>query len=114
MRVQRAWTLAADEEPGEFRDALTRPYLGDDDRYVFPSIGGDTHALHPLLAWWAVLFALSLLARYQPDTWTRYLDVVQFSLLDEALVVVGHAALLHVSALGRALVGSTILGVPLF
>jgi hypothetical protein len=35
--------------------------------YVFPSIGGDTQALHPLLAWWAVLFALSLLARYQPD-----------------------------------------------
>ena len=75
VRVRRAWTLAADQEPGEFRDVLTRPYLGDDDRYVFPSIGGDTQALHPLLAWWAVLFALSLLARYQPDTWTRYLDV---------------------------------------
>ena len=94
MRVQRAWTLAADEEPGEFRDALTRPYLGDDDRYVFPSIGGDTHALHPLLAWWAVLFALSLLPRYQPDTWTRYLDVDSSAhaepletLLDQALVV---------------------------
>jgi hypothetical protein len=30
---------------------------------------------HPLLAWWAILFALSMLARYQPDTWTDYLDV---------------------------------------
>jgi hypothetical protein len=94
VRVRRAWTLAADQEPGEFRDGLTRPYLGDDDRYVFPSIGGDTQALHPLLAWWAVLFALSLLARYQPDTWTRYLDVDSSAyaepletLLDRALVV---------------------------
>ena len=94
MRVRRAWTLAADQEPGEFRDVLTRPYLGDDDRYVFPSIGGDTQALHPLLAWWAVLFALSLLARYQPDTWTRYLDVDSSAyaepletLLDRALIV---------------------------
>jgi hypothetical protein len=24
VRVRRAWTLAADEEPGEFRDGLTR------------------------------------------------------------------------------------------
>ena len=39
------------------------------------SIGGDQQALHPLLAWWAILFALSMLARYQPDTWTDYLDV---------------------------------------
>ena len=75
VRVRRAWMLAADQEPGEFHDGLTRPYLRDDARHVFPSIGGDTQALHPLLAWWAVLFALSLLARYQPDTWTRYLDV---------------------------------------
>ena len=45
-------------------------------------------------AWWAVLFTLSLLARYQPDTWTRYLDVDSSAyaerletLLDRALVV---------------------------
>ena len=62
VRVRRAWMLAADQEPGEFYDGLTRPYLRDDARHVFPSIGGDTQALHPLLAWWAVLFALSLLA----------------------------------------------------
>jgi hypothetical protein len=93
VRVRRAWTLAADQEPGEFRDGLTRPYLGDDDRYVFPSIGGDTPALHPVLAWWAVLFALSMLARYQPDTWTTYLDVDESlyavpleTLLDRALL----------------------------
>lgn len=31
--------------------------------------------LHPLLAWWAVLFGLSMLARYEPARWTEDLDV---------------------------------------
>jgi hypothetical protein len=75
VKVRRAWTLSAGDNPGEFHSRLTRPYLGDNDRYIFPSIGGDQQALHPLLAWWAILFALSMLARYQPETWTGYLDV---------------------------------------
>jgi hypothetical protein len=75
VRVFREWTLSAGDDPGRFHSRLTRPYLGDNYRYIFPSIGGDTQALHPLLAWWAILFALSMLARYQPDTWTYYLDV---------------------------------------
>jgi len=75
VRVFREWTLSAGDDPGRFHSRLTLPYLGDNYRYIFPSIGGDTQALHPLLAWWAILFALSMLARYQPDTWTYYLDV---------------------------------------
>jgi hypothetical protein len=75
VKVRRAWTLSPGDSPGGFHSRLTRPYLGDDDRYIFPSIGGDQQALHPLLAWWAILFALSMLARYQPETWTDYLDV---------------------------------------
>jgi hypothetical protein len=75
VAVPRAWTLSAGDDPGKFHSGLTRPYLGDDDRCIFPSIGGDQQALHPLLAWWAVLFTLSMLARYQPDTWTVYLDI---------------------------------------
>jgi hypothetical protein len=75
VQVRRAWTLPDSDDPGKFHSRHTRPYLGDNDRYIFPSIGGDQQALHPLLAWWAILFALSMLARYQPDTWTDYLDV---------------------------------------
>jgi hypothetical protein len=93
VRVARAWTLSADDDPGKFHSRLTRPYLGDDDRYIFPSIGGDQQALHPLLAWWSILFALSMLARYQPETWTAYLDVDKSpyavpleTLLDRALL----------------------------
>jgi YaaC-like Protein len=93
VQVRRAWTLPESDDPGKFHSRHTRPYLGDDDRYIFPSIGGDQQALHPLLAWWAVLFALSMLARYQPDTWTAYVDVDKSpyavtleALLDRALV----------------------------
>ena len=92
VQVRRAWTLSDSDDPGKFRSRHTRPYLGDDDRYIFPSIGGDQQALHPLLAWWAILFALSMLARYQPDTWTDYLDIDKSpavpveTLLDRALL----------------------------
>lgn len=29
----------------------------------------------PLINWWAILYVLSMLARYQPSGWTRMLDV---------------------------------------
>ncbi|WP_420716766.1 YaaC family protein [Streptomyces sp. CoH17] len=31
--------------------------------------------LHPLMAWWAVLYTLSMLARYQPATWVKLISV---------------------------------------
>jgi YaaC-like Protein len=31
--------------------------------------------LHPLTIWWSVLFALSMLARYEPDAWADLTDV---------------------------------------
>ncbi|MFI0406597.1 YaaC family protein [Actinomadura sp. 3N508] len=59
----------------EFRDFLmarTRGYKGD--RWFFPAVAG-ADAIHPLMAWWAVLHALSMLARYQPDQWVQHIDV---------------------------------------
>jgi hypothetical protein len=34
-----------------------------------------TTGLHPLLALWAVLLALSSLARYEPAVWSKVLDI---------------------------------------
>lgn len=43
-------------------------------RYVIPVFStGDQ--LPPLALWWALLFALSNLARYEPDMWVRAIDV---------------------------------------
>jgi hypothetical protein len=54
-------------------DRLTQPYRGDSERFIFPAIGGANRPLHPLLAWWALLFTLSMLARYEPASWTSHL-----------------------------------------
>lgn len=43
--------------------------------YFFPALGSTGKSLHPLMAWWVVLHALSMLARYQPAEWARYTDV---------------------------------------
>ncbi|HEX6518773.1 MAG TPA: hypothetical protein VF070_01985 [Streptosporangiaceae bacterium] len=75
ISVHRVWERAAGEDRREFRLRVTQPYLSDNDRWVYPALGGGTTTLHPLLAWWAVLFTLSVLARYEPASWTENLDV---------------------------------------
>lgn len=62
---------------------------------AFPAAEGQPAPLHPLMVWWAVLYALSMLTRYQPAEWTTLVDVnrseqataVEF-VLDAALDVV--------------------------
>lgn len=63
---------AADQSDHVIDERLTR-YRGLD--LVMPSIGGHREALHPLMVWWQVLFALSVLTRYHPDRWTKMIDV---------------------------------------
>jgi hypothetical protein len=82
MKAIRFWTWPCPINPSdvqsgcrEFVNSRTVPYLREDDRWVFPALGGSTTPLHPLLAWWALLYALSMLARYEPDTWTAHLTV---------------------------------------
>jgi hypothetical protein len=50
-------------------------YRGIYRRYLFPRIAGNAAPLHPLMAWWALLFGLSMLARYQPAEWVAHIDV---------------------------------------
>ncbi len=39
--------------------------------FLFPALGDNIRPLHPLLAWWAVLYVLSMVARYEPCAWTE-------------------------------------------
>lgn len=66
-------------------------YRSDEDPIVTPAIGSMATGLHPFLALWAVLLALSALARYEPATWSRMIDIDRSAeanaiehLLDEA------------------------------
>ncbi|MFI9419076.1 YaaC family protein [Streptomyces werraensis] len=53
--------------------AMTRSYRGD--RYFLPVLPPMKQELHPLMAWWAVLYALSMLFRYQPAKWKLLINV---------------------------------------
>lgn len=50
-------------------------YRSADDTLVTPAIGSMATGLHPLLALWAVLLALSSLARYEPASWSKMIDI---------------------------------------
>jgi hypothetical protein len=50
-------------------------YRSADDSFVTPAIGSMATGLHPFLALWAVLLALSSLARYEPATWTKMINI---------------------------------------
>jgi hypothetical protein len=64
---------------------------GEPSTWVIPTFPGNAKPLEPIVTWWAVLYVLSMLARYQPSAWTKMLDI-DFSpdapaveyLLDEA------------------------------
>ncbi|GAA3068577.1 hypothetical protein GCM10010464_35970 [Pseudonocardia yunnanensis] len=43
--------------------------------WVIPTLAGNDEPLKPIVTWWAVLFTLSMLARYQPSSWTKMLDI---------------------------------------
>ncbi len=43
--------------------------------YLYPQLIAGQPPLHPLMAWWTVLYTLSMLARYHPAAWTAAIDV---------------------------------------
>jgi hypothetical protein len=49
-------------------------YLGGRHRYLRPTLGERGDRLSIFMTWWAVLLALSSLARYHPATWTKAID----------------------------------------
>jgi hypothetical protein len=61
------------EERQALLQDLTRRYRGR--RYFFPALDTVVCSIHPMMAWWAVLHTLSMLARYHPAEWAVHVDV---------------------------------------
>ncbi|GIG58783.1 hypothetical protein Lfu02_31550 [Longispora fulva] len=57
------------------RELKSFRYRGSVDWWAFPSVGSMAESLHPLLVWWAVLFALSMMARYEPNNWAKMIQI---------------------------------------
>ena len=60
------------------RELISYPEGGQWEReprgYAVPVVGTNAAPLHPLATWWAILYTMSMLARYSPDLWTRLLN----------------------------------------
>lgn len=64
---------ATENEQQEHLRALTHGYAGM--RYFLPLIAPMSRVVHPLMAWWAVVYTLSMLARYEPARWAAHTHV---------------------------------------
>ena len=59
------------EEQGRFVAAKGAWYLND--LYAFPMFPNSAQLHHPLVLWWAALWSLSMIARYEPSKWASLL-----------------------------------------
>lgn len=74
--LELTWELTEPEKRSQHvaGDRLTR-YRGR--RMAFPTVAEEAVPLQPLMVWWAVLYVLSMLTRYEPAQWTELIDVNQ-------------------------------------
>jgi YaaC-like Protein len=79
VSVQLSWyagpkyPVAEELRSARLSAALTR--YRDDSYALFPEVVPGKRPFHPLMAWWAVLYTLSMLARYQPAEWATCIDI---------------------------------------
>jgi len=59
----------------EEADLASRTFNYQGESYAFPRVGGSDLAAHPLLIWYAVLYGLSMLSRYEPRAWAGLIDI---------------------------------------
>lgn len=74
--------------PTLLRSELAVPYRGD--FIVMPSLDG-MRPMHPFLAWYAVLHALSTYTRYQPLRWSRIIHIDQSEVAIHVEMLLEHA-----------------------
>lgn len=64
-------------DQGAYVFAKTAPpvHRFTDRRALIPTLPGQAQPLSHLATWWALLFSLSIFARYHPELWVKSLDV---------------------------------------
>jgi hypothetical protein len=73
--------------PHGIRDLAT--YRGD--TIIVPAVPGTNSEMQPMMIWWAILYSLSMLTRYRPETWTELVDVdaLKYAVAIEFILEVG-------------------------
>lgn len=95
--LQLSWS-----HPHTLQNQATR-YLGR-ELLATPSVGSMNAPLDPFIAWWAVLFSLSMMARYEPSYWAGMISIDSSRdansiehLLDHALDAIPYLVLLGIA-----------------
>lgn len=58
------------------RKSFAKPYGWTDFKWIAaPALAGNREVVHPLLVWWALLYAFSMLARYYPAAWAKMTNI---------------------------------------
>ena len=70
LERKRGWIVVVDGVPVE---SVAPRYRGR--RWLRPRIEGERQPPSPLMTWWLILYALSMLARYHPVAWVDALDL---------------------------------------
>jgi hypothetical protein len=93
--VKLAWTANGSSEDDRMaRLAEVAPeYRYSGHHWLRPAVGAQKDYLHPLVTWWALLFGLSIVARYEPGTWARELAIDSSDLAANLESLLGDALL---------------------
>lgn len=99
--------------PASGLDITHQDLEATNERWLFPAPENSSAPFTPLTAWWVLLFGLSIVARYDPGTWSRALNLDDSSgyavplrlVLDEALARLPWIVLTALT--GKAKVGTT-------
>ena len=67
--------IPATSNRDDLLDEIAPQLYAGQDRALIPTLPGESGVLTPLMLWWALLFGLSIVARYHPGPWTRALAV---------------------------------------
>lgn len=78
----RCFVIVENPDQLDTRSPQDRYKLQGTDYYrrqavLLPRAGVSKQSLRPLMSWWAVLYALSILARYAPSKWTETLSLTE-------------------------------------
>lgn len=100
LGVPVRWSREVPFSLPELLDEVAPEYRFRDERWVRPSVGPNDDYLSPLMAWWVLLYALSMLSRYHAAHWATALDIdtspvaaeIEFA-LNVALEAVPHLVL---------------------
>lgn len=76
VELQSEQSLGSNQLRDKYVGTIGHPYgKNGTHRILYPRFGMNDAACSPIVIWWAAMFGLSVVARYEPALWVRTIDV---------------------------------------